>query len=457
MAKKKDDIRVFSPELNKIILIKRFSDRSLVTLYNKLVRFIKNTEARKFDFIEYVSIVISGSIPPAQKKDYAEALEEAKQLPTKAEADGRRYRIMGCYYRAITDCYPELKIEYICGDINELLPESLVLDSILSDEEFKEEVTKASKGKRGKKNDLFNFSSLEHIKELEAYLKSEIIGQDEAVEVVCNAVKLKAAKFTDHINLFFIGKTGRGKTQLARKLGDKFSENKWIINCAEFSNGHEINRLLGSPPGYIGSQEGSLLKELADKGKRWTIIFDEIEKANQKLYNLLLALMDTGKCSDNQGNECDFSDSIFVFTSNCGLASLRKNTINWTKVATQESDKEEIMKSLEREFSPEFRGRIDEVVFFNDLTRDNAKAIAKIALKKYPVKVTEELVDYLVDKGYSEEYGARNINRFAKKLIALPLADEILSNNLPIDGSSKYDVELAEGNLKVVNTAKLQA
>ena len=124
------------------------------------------------------------------------------------------------------------------------------------------------------------------------------------------------------MNLFFIGKTGRGKTQLARKLGEKYSKHFWVINCAEFTNGHEVSRLLGSPPGYIGHSESSLIKEKADQSNRWTIVFDEIEKAHPKLYNILLSLLDTGTLTDNSGNEIDLTDSIFIMTSNCGLKDL---------------------------------------------------------------------------------------------------------------------------------------
>ncbi len=265
-------------------------------------------------------------------------------------------------------------------------------------------------------------------------------------------MKLKAADFSTHMNLFFIGKTGRGKTQLARKLGEKYSNHFWVINCAEFTNGHEVSRLLGSPPGYIGHSESSLIKEKADKSNRWTIVFDEIEKAHPKLYNILLSLLDTGTITDNSGNEIDLTDSIFIMTSNCGLKDLKTETVGFTDTTSSAGDKEQIMKSIEATFSPEFRGRVDEFVFFNDLNSDDIKDIAKLALAKYPVKSTPEIIDYIIENGYSEEFGARDIQRVLKRLVGLPLADEILANRQPDNGTGKYDAEVRENKLEIINT-----
>jgi ATP-dependent Clp protease ATP-binding subunit ClpA len=339
--------------------------------------------------------------------------------------------------------------------LNEVLPESLLLESLVSDakkdEEFKRKLEEKTKKKK-KKVIQEPLSNLESIQELDKFLKKNIIGQDEAIRAVCDAVKLKAADFSTHMNLFFIGKTGRGKTQLARKLGEKYSKHFWVINCAEFTNGHEVSRLLGSPPGYIGHSESSLVKEKADQSNRWTIVFDEIEKAHPKLYNILLSLLDTGTLTDNSGNEIDLTDSIFIMTSNCGLKDLKTKTVGFRSDPSSEGDKEEIMKSIEATFSPEFRGRVDEFVFFNDLTAEDIKEIAKLALAKYPIKATPEVVNYVIEHGYTEEFGARDIQRVLKRLVGLPLADEILANRQPDNGTGKYDAEVRENKLEIINT-----
>ena len=165
--------------------------------------------------------------------------------------------------------------------------------------------------------------------------------------------------------------------------------------------------------------------------------------------------MDTGKCTDNSGNDIDFSESIFILTSNCGAKDLKEDTINFTNTQTDLGDKEQLLKALSNEFSPEFRGRVDEVVFFNDLKSDDVKEIVKLNLDKYPVKVTPHLVDYIVQKGYTEEYGARDIERAIKSFLALPLADELLSQRHPDDGTDKYDVDIVDGKIEVVNSAPI--
>jgi ATP-dependent Clp protease ATP-binding subunit ClpA len=209
---------------------------------------------------------------------------------------------------------------------------------------------------------------------------------------------------------------------------------------------------LGSPPGYIGHSESSLIKEKADQSSRWTIVFDEIEKAHPKLYNILLSLLDTGTLTDNSGNEIDLTDSIFIMTSNCGLKDLKTKTVGFGSEPSSNGDKEEIMKSIEATFSPEFRGRVDEFVFFNDLTPEDIKEIAKLALAKYPIKATPEIINYVIQNGYSEEFGARDIQRVLKRLVGLPLADEILANRQPDNGTGKYDAEVRENRLEIINT-----
>ena len=162
--------------------------------------------------------------------------------------------------------------------------------------------------------------------------------------------------------------------------------------------------------------------------------------------------MDTGTLTDNSGNEIDLTDSIFIMTSNCGLKDLKTETVGFTNGVSSEGDKEQIMKSIEATFSPEFRGRVDEFVFFNDLTKHDIREIAKLALSKYPIKASNEIVDYIIKHGYSEEFGARDIQRVLKRLVGLPLADEILANRQPDNGTGSYDAEIRENKLEIINT-----
>ena len=455
MPRKTNSIKAFSAELNSIIHIKRLTERQGKILFNKLTRYIKSTASGEFDFVKFVQIVISGAVTSEEKKMFISRMEEASQVKDTIKDPLLEYKLLGAYYSAIIEYYPDFRIEYVCYEINEVLPDSFLLESLVSDakqdEEFKKKLEEKTNRKKKKETEK-PLTTLESITSLEKFLKKNIIGQDEAIRAVRDAVKLKAADFSTHMNLFFIGKTGRGKTQLARKLGEKYSKHFWVINCAEFTNGHEVSRLLGSPPGYIGHSESSLIKEKADKSNRWTIVFDEIEKAHPKLYNILLSLLDTGTLTDNSGNEIDLTDSIFIMTSNCGLKDLKTETVGFTNGVSSEGDKEQIMKSIEATFSPEFRGRVDEFVFFNDLTQGDIKEIAKLALAKYPIKATPEVIDYIIRHGYSEEFGARDIQRVLKRLVGLPLADEILANRQPDNGTGRYDAQVRENKLEIINT-----
>ena len=455
MARKKtEDIKAFCPELYCIIAIKRLPDRQKATVFNRLTLLIKSTTSSTFDFIEYIRLIIEGTLTTESRKTFASTIKDLQEIKQKSPVDSLvEYKILLGYYQTIVSYYPEFRIEYVCYDVNEVLPDSVMLDTLLFDE-AREEMTKKLEPKqvKKKKSNAYDISTLDDILALETFLKKNIVGQDEAVKSLCNSIKLKVAGFSKHSNLFFIGKTGRGKTQLAKKLGEKYSENFWIINCGEFTHGHEVGRLLGSPPGYIGHAEESMMKVKSDKSNKWTIVFDEIEKAHDKFYNFLLALLDTGKCTDNSGNEIDFSDSIFILTSNCGLKDLKRDTLNFSNVTSAKGDKEQLMKALEKQFSPEFRGRVDEFIFFNDLNLKDVEEIVKINLAKYPIKTTPQVIKYIMDAGYTEEYGAREIGRTIKSLIALPLADELLGRKEPSDGTGKFDINISEGKVEVINT-----
>ena len=457
--KKSEPIKAFSPDLNDIIHLRRLTERQYKIVFNKLVKLVRSVKSGEFSFITYVRTVIGNVLTLEETRNFTSLMKRIQEAKKEGLEDLdilAEYKVLGKFYNLIVEYYPELRVEYVCYEINQLLPDSVVLDSLLNeaDLEFSKKLdTKISESKPIKSE--YSFSSLSQIKDLHKFLSDQIIGQKEAITAVCNSIKLKAADFAKHINLFFIGKTGRGKTQLARKLGEKYSPNFWVINCGEFTSGHEVGRLLGSPPGYVGHAEKSVMMDKSEISNKWTIVFDEIEKAHPKFYNFLLALMDTGKCTDNSGNEIDFTDSIFIMTSNCGLQDLKTGLLSFGPKPTESDNKDQLLKSISDHFSPEFRGRVDEFVFFNDLNKDDIRQIAKNTLLKYPIKSTSEIVSHVVDKGYSEEYGARNIERTVKTLVALPLADEILSMRHPIDGTAKYEAAVREDKIEIINTISI--
>ena len=291
---------------------------------------------------------------------------------------------------------------------------------------------------------------MSELKDIRKKIESNLIGQEEAVEKMFNMFKLVNSGFESFGSAFFIGPTGVGKTHIANLIAEHYlgSPNKILkINCSEYAGPHEYAKLIGSPPGYVGSNEPGILATKAEESSQWVILFDEIEKADSKLHNLLLGFLDDGYITDNKGNILDFSNSIFLFTSNVGIHDNvgRKNVGFENTVTTYNQAKELVMDAFKREFAPEFINRIDEVIFFNQLTREDAENIAKLNLRDLPIKITKKLVSYIVDNAYSPEYGARNIKRFIKQHVTLKLADKILNGSK----ADKFKPKFQQGKLQV--------
>jgi ATP-dependent Clp protease ATP-binding subunit ClpC len=274
--------------------------------------------------------------------------------------------------------------------------------------------------------------TLKEIEKLSRKLKRKLIGQDSAVDEVIKAVKLVNSGLEKSLSLFFIGPTGVGKTELARLLSTEYlgSKKKLLkINCGEYSGAHEYSKLIGSPPGYIGHNEKGILTEKAEESSEWVILFDEIEKAHPKFYDLLLNLLDEGSVTDSRGTVLDFSNSIILFTSNVGIhENVGKAQLGFGGATTEyNSVRTDIEKAYKDKFSPEFRNRLDGLVHFNQLTKEDAGKIAKIQLSKLPLYQSSKLTNYVITNSFSREYGARNIQRFIKNNISVKIADKILS------------------------------
>lgn len=463
MTKKKPKalkvMRVPCIGLNRIIEIKKLTDKQINDVYSKLKAYIStptlSDDTRIItDYIKLVLVLVLTDDEHKRVDTFSLTATKKDNITLYAEM-----------YKVIVDNYPVFRIDYVCSDLNGWMPGSLA-DMMLSnmqlipedpkasatDAEFKKHVKKQSE-KKEKKVDKYNFSTLKSINELKDFLTLNVIGQDEAIETICNALKLKSVGFSNTVTLFFIGPTGVGKSQVSKLLGEKYSGNFYQVNCSDYSNGHEMNKLIGSPPGYIGHSDKSPLSEKADKSNRWVFLLDEIEKAHDKFFNWLLPLIETGKTYDNCGRLLDFSESIFIFTSNCGVKDIKESSISFSgKSHSTNSTKEELTKSIKKEFSPEFRNRVDEFVFFNPITRSNAEKIVELHLAKFPIKRTPELIKYVCDNGFSEEYGARELIRFIKKNIAIPLADTILESKLPNDDTYSYDCTINQGKVCIINT-----
>ena len=354
-------------------------------------------------------------------------------------------------YDHIISLYPNFSMSFICTDLNSNTFMSGLNDSSIFDK------LRKKLGEDKDEQDI-NLSSLDDIKAAEKAFRKNILGQDEAIDSVIKALKLTATGLSQGTSFLFVGPTGVGKTELAKILGEKYSGNFYKINCAEYAGGHEYAKLIGSPPGYVGHTEKSLMAEKAEKSNRWVFLFDEIEKAHHKLYDFLLSLLDDGTCTDNMGNVLDFSESLFIFTSNKGIVESKQRRVGFTQNDPTEEEKVDAVKnSVKGHFSPEFMNRIDEVVVFNSLTKKDVRKIAKLQLGKIPIQITEPLVDYVVKHGYSREYGARNIARFIKNNISDKIADAILNKKVPRKEGEYYSPKITKDGVKIYDVKNFEA
>lgn len=286
---------------------------------------------------------------------------------------------------------------------------------------------------------------------LEASLKQEVFGQDQAIEAVVRAVKRSRAGFRTPdkpiANFLFVGPTGVGKTELARQLAKHLGIALHRFDMSEYQEKHTVSRLIGSPPGYVGYEEGGLLTDAIRKTPNAVVLLDEIEKAHPDIYNILLQIMDYATLTDNQGRKADFRNVILIMTSNAGARDIGKPLIGFGDHAVSASALDE---AVERAFSPEFRNRLDAVVHFNNLPMDIIERIVKKAIDEFKVQlaeknvsfeVDEKVVHFLAERGYSHEFGARNINRLIEDQIKTVFVDEVLFGKLEHGGTAVAHIE----------------
>ncbi|MDX9783775.1 MAG: ATP-dependent Clp protease ATP-binding subunit ClpA [Spirochaetia bacterium] len=315
-------------------------------------------------------------------------------------------------------------------------------------------------------------SEKERLSGLETSLKQEVFGQDNAIDAVVKAVKRSRAGFRAPdkpvANFLFVGPTGVGKTELARQLAKQLGVSLHRFDMSEYQEKHTVSRLIGSPPGYVGYEEGGLLTDTIRKNPHAVVLLDEIEKAHPDIYNILLQIMDYATLTDNQGRKADFRNVILIMTSNAGARDVGKNLIGFGDRTLSNSALDE---AVERAFTPEFRNRLDAVVHFGNLPMEVIERIVSKALddfntqlseKKVRLVARESVIKFLAEKGYSREFGARNISRLVEDKIKSFFVDEVLFGRLEkggtavadlVDGQIVFSVEPQATEL-VTNTTK---
>ena len=291
-----------------------------------------------------------------------------------------------------------------------------------------------------------------HLKE---NMKKRVKGQDQAIELVAEAIIRARAGIKDPNrpigSFIFLGPTGVGKTEIAKTLAyELFDDEKHMIriDMSEYMEAHSVARLIGSPPGYVGYDDGGQLTEAVRRNPYSIVLFDEIEKAHKDVFNILLQILDDGRITDSQGRTVDFKNTIIIMTSNLGSEHILDKNIN---------AKELIMNELQHTFKPEFINRIDEIIIFNSLSKDTIYTILdkiikdienRLKDKHITITLTEEAKKYIVENSYNEEYGARPIKRYVARNIESLIANNIINDTIKYQDNIVIDIKNKEFIIK---------
>jgi ATP-dependent Clp protease ATP-binding subunit ClpB len=330
------------------------------------------------------------------------------------------------------------------------MSEGRLLTEVVSEESIADVVSKwtgipVSKLMSGDKEKLLH---------LETTLKQRVIGQDHAIKLISDAIIRQRAGIKDEnrpIGTFlFLGPTGVGKTEVARALADALFDNEHQIiriDMSEYMESHSVSRLIGSPPGYVGYDEGGQLTEAVRRKPYSIVLFDEIEKAHPEVFNILLQILDDGRLTDNQGRTIDFKNTIIILTSNIGSQYLMSN---------KEDAQEKVQALVKSKFKPEFLNRIDEQIIFNALGLKVQIKIAEKMLKELMIRLetknihlsmTDDVQKYVIQHGYNDEYGARPLKRFISRHIETLIASKIIEGS--IQPHQSYEMYVIENQLEI--------
>ncbi|MGM0441267.1 MAG: ATP-dependent chaperone ClpB [Elusimicrobiota bacterium] len=371
-------------------------------------------------------------------RDIKDKIEKAKIEQEKAERETDLERAAELKYGVINDL--KNKLENKAEKLEKLQSDKRILKEEVDEDEIAEVVSSwtgipVSKMLESEKQKLIN---------MESKIKERVVGQDKAVKRVSDAVRSSRAGLQDPDrpvgSFIFVGPTGVGKTELARTLAEFLFDDEEAmvrIDMSEYMEKHSVSRLIGSPPGYVGFDEGGQLTETVRRRPYSVILFDEIEKAHRDVFNILLQLLDDGRLTDGQGRTVNFKNTIVIMTSNLGSRHIIEDT-----------GEEKIMDELRATFKPEFLNRLDDIVFFNSLNESDLKNIVDIQVdnlreyarqKDITIELTEDAKKQLAEEGYDPNYGARPLKRAIQRKIVNPLSMKILEGDFKEGDTVKID------------------
>jgi ATP-dependent Clp protease ATP-binding subunit ClpA len=286
------------------------------------------------------------------------------------------------------------------------------------------------------------------LQSLDTRLKMLVFGQDGAIDVLTEAIKLSRAGLSADNkpvgSFLFAGPTGVGKTEVTVQLARTMGIELLRFDMSEYMERHTVSRLIGAPPGYVGYDQGGLLTDAVIKNPHSVVLLDEIEKAHPDVFNLLLQVMDNGTLTDNNGRKADFRNVIFVMTTNAGVTETVRKSIG----LIQQDHSHDAMAEIKRVFTPEFRNRLDNIIWFNHLEKDIIGQVvdkfivelqAQLDARGVSMEVSERAREWMSEKGYDKAMGARPMARVIQEKLKKPLANELLFGSLVNGGSVRVD------------------
>ncbi len=388
-------------------------------------------------------------------QDIKKQIEDAKFQAEQAEREGDYGKVAELRYGKIKEL--ENQLEQAQKDLQEKQKDSSLIKEEVTAEDVAEVVAKWT----GIPVQKMLQSEREKLLHLEEELHKRVVGQDEAIKAVADAVRRSRAGLKDPKkpigSFLFLGTTGVGKTELAKALAEYlFNDEKALtrIDMSEYQEKHAVSRLVGAPPGYVGYEEGGQLTEAVRRKPYSVILLDEIEKAHPDTFNILLQMLDEGRLTDNKGRTADFKNTIIIMTSNMGADKIQEAFENAKtpeeRRKAAEKAKQAVLAELKKRVRPEFLNRIDEIVMFEPLTEDHIRQIVKIQLNNVAkilsgqnirVEYTDKVVDYLAKKGFDPEFGARPVKRVIQRDILNELSKKLLSGEVHSDSTIIIDVE----------------
>jgi ATP-dependent Clp protease ATP-binding subunit ClpB len=402
-----------------------------------------------------------------QEKQAIQTIRTIKEQVEQVKLDMQRAQQSGDYAKASELQYGKLpELERRIKDEEAKLAQLQRGQRMLKEEVDEEDVAEVVSRWTGVPVSRLMEGEIQKLIKMEERLHRRVVGQDEAIKAVANAIRRARAGLQDPNrplgSFIFLGPTGVGKTELARALAEfLFDDDQAMIriDMSEYQEKHTVSRLIGAPPGYVGYEEAGQLTEAVRRRPYSVVLFDEIEKAHPEVLNVLLQLLDDGRLTDGKGRTVDFKNTVVIMTSNIGSHFIAETVIKGEPMT--EGTKREVMDALRAHFRPEFLNRVDEIIIFHALTREQMRQIIDIQLRglvkrlaerKIGVELSDRAKDLLIEEGYDPTYGARPLKRTIQRRILDPLAIKVLEGEFREGDTVRIDVKAGELTFSKVET-----